>query len=926
MYGTACACNATYCHSNGQGGAGALGTITWNSGATAACNSCHGNEANAATLSGTHNDHINGTQGGNFKCKDCHATVITNADNRTLADKSKHVNKLINYSGALAGKNRNCSNIYCHSNGKGTFVNPPVWSSATDLGCNGCHGTGNAFGRPDNGTPNSHAAHAVSGADCFKCHRLTASTTAGALVAGNVDHLDRTIDARLTKVNALVNYSGVYNTNKTCSATYCHGGSVTTVAWGTAGPLACNACHASNNTLPGAHAIHVNATVPTSYLTAAGNTSTTTVYNFTCASCHGNTAANHANGSVALNSDATIFFGFSSAGRNPAYTRTGTVGTDAQGFKWMYGAAGACNTTYCHSNGQGGNGALGTMTWNSGATAACNSCHGNEANAATLSGAHSDHVAAAAAGGNFKCSACHAQVITNADNRTLADKSKHVNKLMNYSGQFAGKNRTCSNIYCHSNGKGTFVNPPVWSSATNLDCNGCHGAAGAPLSATYAHTDHIAKGAGCAHCHSTTTTDGATISGTAHIDGTVTLVASGTFGTPAKAVSFSPAAGGTCNNISCHSPAATGPYVNSATWGVAATCETCHPKANLSGAHGVHMGALNLTSSSILYNMTANRTPASAQVSETVRQHGFGCANCHPMNTVNHLNGSIDVDLNRVNVAGVGTLRFLNASSASYDMASTKRCDNLYCHSNASRIDSESNVKANTSLAWNTTFAAQGGDRCAYCHGNQPTTGAHAAHSVGIHTFNDGSMLDGNIYNGKSGKLPIINRANTAHGNANNSTTIGCYICHNVTVTSKANDKNTRCVGCHYTGNSRGALLKGNAAIANLNAHVNGVRNVDFPAIKVISKAQVRPRNATTTAANGFDFYSGVWQRTSYKNMSTLSYDTAKMALNTGTMWHSSTPMNSNCTNIACHNGRTVAWNLANFNDPNKCMDCHNAL
>jgi len=36
--------------------------------------------------------------------------------------------------------------------------------------------------------------------------------------------------------------------------------------------------------------------------------------------------------------------------------------------------------------------------------------------------------------------------------------------------------------------------------------------------------------------------------------------------------------------------------------------------------------------------------------------------------------------------------------------------------------------------------------------------------------------------------------------------------------------------------------------------------------------------------------------------------------------------MNSNCTNIACHNGKTVNWNLANWNDPNKCMDCHNQL
>jgi predicted CxxxxCH...CXXCH cytochrome family protein len=912
-YGT---CSTTACHSTFGGTPAWGGTLT----GAAACQGCHGNEVDAATrLSGAHADHMTGTSGGVFKCKDCHVTVITNADNRTIADKALHANAIVNYSGVMAGKNKTCANIYCHSNGKGTPANPPVWTSATDLSCNGCHGTGNGFGRPDyasgaagSATANSHAAHAASASDCYKCHRLTASTTAGALVAGNVDHLDKTLDARFSKM-ALTNYSGRYNSGKTCSATYCHGGGVTTVAWGTTGPLACNVCHLSSSLLPGAHNLHVNTTVATSYATAAANTSITTVTNFTCASCHGNTATNHANAPVANGSDATIFFGFSSAGKNPTYARTGTSTADSQGFYWMAGTAGACNATYCHSNGQGGNGALGTITWASTATAACNSCHGNETNAATLSGAHNDHVAFAATGGNFKCSACHAQVITNADNRTLADKSKHVNKMINYSGAFAGKNKTCANIYCHSNGKGTFANPPAWGSATDLTCQSCHAEAGLSGGA-YGHSGHIAKTATCKYCHSTTTTNDTSITGAAHIDGTVNLISGGFY--PAvpgtKTVSFSPS-GSTCNNVSCHSPAATGPYSNTATWGVKANCDTCHPKAGLSGHHTIHIGALNLTDSSILYNMTANRTLVQT---DAVLTHGFGCANCHPLNLGEHLDGNIDVDMSSKGVAGTSSIRFLNSTTAGkLPSYSAGTCANIYCHSNASRVTAELVYKPTP--AW--VGGSFTGDRCAACHDNQPATGAHAAHVVGTHTLNENpGMLAGNIYNGKSGKVGISNRANTAHGNPNNSTTIGCYICHQATVTSKANDKNTKCVVCHYSGNPYGATLKGNASINNLKSHVNGSREIQFVATKVMSKAQVRPES--------FKFYSGVWKRTTYKNMSTLSYDTAKVALDTATMWHASTPQDSNCSNIACHNGKLVKWNLANFSDPNKCMDCHNQL
>jgi predicted CxxxxCH...CXXCH cytochrome family protein len=311
------------------------------------------------------------------------------------------------------------------------------------------------------------------------------------------------------------------------------------------------------------------------------------------------------------------------------------------------------------------------------------------------------------------------------------------------------------------------------------------------------------------------------------------------------------------------------------------------------------------------------------------------------VNAASHLNNIIDVDLNRVGVAGVSTLRFLNHSTAGYTMMTTKKCSNMYCHSNASRIEAESNVKSNTSLAWTDKFdnytGASAGvnrkDRCAQCHLNQPTTGAHTGHAVGNHTNNEadavnkgvGVMLGGNIYNGKSGKVAISSRANTAHGNPNNSTTIGCYVCHNDVVTTKANDKNTKCVVCHYIGNTYGAKIKGDAKIANIGMHVNGSGDIKFAPIYVASKAQVRPKGASANNS-GFDFYSGVWKRTSYKNNSTLSYDIAKVRLDIQTVYTKGAPMSSTCSAVVCHNGKSPKWNLTDWNDPNKCMDCHNQL
>ena len=936
--GTTCA--SASCHPNPYG-SGSAATPVWGTTGNG-CNACH--SAKPIGVNGPATGSHGGLHAG-LACTSCHAAGTTTSTAPSTGHKDGNITIVnVNYATTVAPHTAgtgysSCSNFYCHSNGTAatgpfTAKSAPTWGGS--VSCVSCHGGGRGGAQFSSISSGRHLKHINStyayNYGCATCHAATASNNTTILDAAK--HVNQQIDVTFSGTAVTGGAAAVYATtghapavtgtvDQSCSNVYCHSNAQTGGQPGTnfyfrnltgakrfnqttTLSLGCSGCHSTGSTtsgkwtLSGAHLNHLSLTI---------NSRIGKV--LTCSDCHANggsnlNRANHANGMI----------NYSGA----------LSGNASRGNLKL--STGRCNTVYCHSNGQGVYNNMSTIAWFSGATLDCNGCHADKAGAVSLSGKHNAHLnSGASTGGMFDCINCHASTL--ATSTTLNASGNHVNALKNFSGAKAYKTGfvpgagTCS-TYCHTDGKGNAVAPPLWTDTTTTfggtagACAGCHGNSGTTLT-TGAHPAHLNhSGITCANCHFTTTNNGTSIAGTGatHIDGTVSIQSGSTFN--GSSVSFTPSSPG-CNNISCHGGA------NAPDWRGTLNCDACHPKTGLSGAHQVHMGALDLTSASIYYNMTANRTPAN---SDSVRKHGFGCASCHPMDkNANHINGTVDIDMNRVNVAGVGTLRFLNHSSAGYDKNGTKKCSNIYCHSNASRMESESNAKANTSLAWTDTYANHPElDRCAQCHGNQPTTGAHAAHSVGVHTFNDGVMIDGNIYNGVSGKLPIINKPNTAHGNPNNSTTIGCYICHFGTITTAANDKNTKCVVCHYTGNPRGAALKGNASIANLKNHVNGMRDVQFNPIQVMSKAQVRPKGASKTSNSGFDFYSAVWTRTSYKSMSTLSYDKAKLALDTASMWHPGAAMASSCTNIACHNGRPVNWNLANFNDPNKCMDCHNAL
>jgi predicted CxxxxCH...CXXCH cytochrome family protein len=298
------------------------------------------------------------------------------------------------------------------------------------------------------------------------------------------------------------------------------------------------------------------------------------------------------------------------------------------------------------------------------------------------------------------------------------------------------------------------------------------------------------------------------------------------------------------------------------------------------------------------YSYTANKSTGSELTANTY--YAFGCANCHPTDPALHADGKVDVVLTP-SAAG-GSLKAKNAATAAVTVVtagSNVTCFGVYCHSNGQATPT-------FATAPNWYGGALTGDKCAACHGNSPTSGAHTAHAVGIH-YDD-------IYSGTTGKLAAAAAVGTSagHGDPAQSTTLSCNICHNTTISVAYNDKNATCstASCHDVA----PRLKGNAVITNRALHVNGKTDLAFYTTAAVkSKAQLRADTfANYTAAGGF------WTRTTYK-AGAASVDTAKTVLN-NTMYSA-----GNCSNIACHMGKTVNW-TSDVGKAKDCTICHSKL
>lgn len=436
-------CSNVSCHSNGQG---TFVPPTW--GATLNCAGCHG-DATSGTLSGKHASHVNNAAilGTSYGCVTCHADTVS--DNTTISSTIKHVN-------GVKDVPATCST--CHNNGKGTPV-AVAWTDAA-LGCNGCHGTSNAFGAPDYLSPgpdvllsNSHAVHATGSATCVNCHSTT-TTTGLAVIAPN--HANGTRDV------AAGNGKTFTRVGNTCSAISCHSNGKFTPAdakWGAT--LDCAGCHGNTGVvLSAAHGKHLGL--------ASG---------VGCVNCH--------NATVTSN---TVL----KAGGKHMDTSLDVAGTTITN---IYSGTTKNCTTSCHGSA--------TPVWNDPSTAVCGTCHN-----VTLTGmsyAHGAHSTGTTYGPKLadnsgSCGSCH---VSNSD-----AVATHANGAVDLK---AGYSSTTGCTGCH--------NQPIDWKTGAISCEKCHtgalsviGGITAPDKTSAATTGHgktgIAKG--CVDCHD---------KNSAHIDG-----------------------------------------------------------------------------------------------------------------------------------------------------------------------------------------------------------------------------------------------------------------------------------------------------------------------------------------------------------------------------------------------------------------------
>ena len=796
-------------------------------------------------------------------------------------------------------------------------------------------------------TAGAHAYHATTkGYGCDTCHYNSAGTgsthfnesqpriTLGFyLFSGSVQGGSYTGQATAT-----------YNTTSTTPATtvsnpgtgamtcaiYCHGSTMApngaTVAapvWNAAtGAYSCatspnGACHGASSANPPVRGSHQKHTMSFSSFGRQ----------MACTVCHSGYTPNHVNGSVNWAFD-TATYSWLTGGQYNSLTTGSKTPVPSTEYN-------SCTNLYCHSavqkaDGTALTGAAGEYSnpqWGDSSTGACGTCHklsaiglfGHTSSSGTIgSGSHTRHLAYSfnASSNTYKCALCHklnaAGTVNDCSACHAAEMDMHVNHevTVGFETSFIGSatyngtpapgdgfsSSTCDNTYCHSKGTGgtsqsgdvrpiTTNTTPTWGSGS-LTCISCHGnepgndgtgrpyyASGAPKANSHeAHAGYL-----CNYCHVNTSSDGTTITSTANHVNRAYNVNGGAGATFTYAYAF---AGGSCSSISCH-------FNSGATWGGAVSCGGCHAAPPTTGAHTVHTGALNSTTS--VYGNDGRSPSAGA--------YGFNCGNCHPLALSSHGNGTVEVELYNASAAGFKARNPVTAARSGSGL--TTVCQNVYCHSSGAASPAYVNTPQ-----WGQTFTGLGVDACGQCHGNSPAGASHAAHVVGIHYDT--------IYTGTTGLTTAGTAVTNSHGLATASTTINCHICHNATVTSSANDRNANCsaASCHDAA----PRLKGNAAIASKTNHINGQPDIQFVATNVLSKAQIRDDISTVSELNNN------WARTasSYKTGAT-QYDTAKNALNTATMWNSGTKA---CSNISCHNGNAATWGSSTIT----CNSCHTML
>lgn len=621
-----------------------------------------------------------------------------------------------------------CANVNCHFE-----ATTPTWgvtAFAAPGDCNKCHEA-----PPATVDPGSHAKHNTyfSGTtNCIMCHSdhlNEAKPFAHATSAGKRNLVVQPRDP----ANVLGgSYGGAVNdylpsqtnTFGNCTATYCHspGNKASsfdapnqTATWG--GSLTCKGCHkadlaSGSDIQTGSHRAHVNG------FGIGYNT-------IKCVKCHASTAAanmtitsvsRHVNKQVELafhNSSSAVSGSYNGQPATPASPSVKTPGS----------AYGQCQNVYCHSTAQGANGTwpptYQSPMWGTAATGKCGTCHGVDSGQHSgmaianviATGSHTRHRSYTFGMSDVqtRCAACHSTAagLTQTGCQSAVCHTNMAQKHSNYevnigiaaifgaSASYSGTTKpgdgygSCTNAYCHSDGKGTPTYAPAvtWGGAS-LSCTSCHGSAtasgagGTALSGKHAAHVNNAAALGtynsfhCVDCHMVTVSDDTTLNATTGTSKHVNKFVDYT-GAKAGGPSRYNSSTKVCSNLYCHSSGqATPTYRTVAAWdsGTNYDCKACH---------GADSGFVSVAGEPNYTNTGAGTANANSH-----QQHvaGFGitgttgCSICHYRTVdaaaANKLRNYSTLHLNRSRDIAI---KLTGGKAGTYD-SGNKTCASTYCH------------------------------------------------------------------------------------------------------------------------------------------------------------------------------------------------------------------------------------------------------
>lgn len=517
-----------------------------------------------------------------------------------------------------------CNNVYCHSNGNGTWkpaMNPILWSSAKNVivgapgECQSCHDDPNFSG--------SHTKHLAFGYGCETCHASTVANNTTLLASAKM------VGGTHTNKIKEVAYSGVgAAVGSTCANIACHSNGfgsapLITPSWGVPSSGACGACHKTKligSLSTGSHSQHFSFMAGTEQQV--------------CVKCH--------------------------------TTYTGEVNSTHVNGVMNTGPAGCA---VCHASPYST--ASSTPPWGSISTG-CGQCHttvgaftGNGQSPNT--GGHTKHMLIP----SISCNTCHAGAIAGiSGGATHADANVDVTSVgypAVVTKHTAGSGySTCSSAGaagCHVNPYSTAPVPtPTWGLVTG--CSSCHTLTGAFTGTgnsptTGGHSKHIAKSPLCSNCHAGAAAG--TSGGNFHIDGNVDVAV--TIGYAANVTKHTAGSGySTCSSagaFACHaSPYSTSAAVLAPTWGSSAGCVSCHSL----------VGAFTGSGSSPNTGSHTKHMVASAV-----------CGNCHAGAVAGSSGGNFHSDGN-IDVSGGYTANVTKHTQGTY----AGSCNTTICHGSSS--------------------------------------------------------------------------------------------------------------------------------------------------------------------------------------------------------------------------------------------------